>query len=317
MDTLRRLSDVLYAPCHKDEDAALIKKKVQDIYSVNYESDNDFINYGYYDKTLEKEFKGLDIDLPKYCNHQNISSPMLIYYLIKPFVNKNQHFNRVLDIGCGNGMGLKLMSELLNVKKCIGLDITPEKINHAAKNTLVEDNIICMQADAEKIPLKDNQIDIVTNVESSHLYPQIEHFFSEVFRVLCVDGYFSYTDFDTDIKDQKNKFSQFLEKNKSIRLIKKENITKKVQAAVFQNMVLNEAVFCKRYFDLFEGDEERFNCEIPNILSGWGALFLPKMKQCLSMFYLKNKIMRDTFKTAIRTKLDWKPSYFYYLVQKK
>jgi SAM-dependent methyltransferase len=44
------------------------------------------------------------------------------------------------------------------------------------------------------LPFGDASFDVVTNIESSHSYPNINTFYAEVFRVLTPGGYFLYTD---------------------------------------------------------------------------------------------------------------------------
>jgi SAM-dependent methyltransferase len=47
---------------------------------------------------------------------------------------------------------------------------------------------------AMALPVADASFDVVTNVESSHCYPDIEAFYREVARVLRPGGIFLYTD---------------------------------------------------------------------------------------------------------------------------
>ena len=52
-----------------------------------------------------------------------------------------------------------------------------------------------VQADAENLPFDDASFDVVINVESSHCYPHIDRFLSEVRRVLAPGGCFGIVDF--------------------------------------------------------------------------------------------------------------------------
>ena len=49
-------------------------------------------------------------------------------------------------------------------------------------------------SDAEHLPVEDRSFDVVTNVESSHTYPNLRAFYVEVARVLRNGGLFLYTD---------------------------------------------------------------------------------------------------------------------------
>jgi phthiocerol/phenolphthiocerol synthesis type-I polyketide synthase E len=48
--------------------------------------------------------------------------------------------------------------------------------------------------DSENLPFKNRSFEIVTNLESSHTYPNLRAFFAEVSRVLKKKGKFLYTD---------------------------------------------------------------------------------------------------------------------------
>jgi ubiquinone/menaquinone biosynthesis C-methylase UbiE len=50
------------------------------------------------------------------------------------------------------------------------------------------------EGDAENLPFPEESFDVVTNVESSHSYPNIHRFYAEAHRVLRPGGYFLYTD---------------------------------------------------------------------------------------------------------------------------
>ena len=55
------------------------------------------------------------------------------------------------------------------------------------------ENLI-IQGSAENLPLPTASIDLVVNIESSHLYESTPNFFKEVHRVLRPGGYFCWAD---------------------------------------------------------------------------------------------------------------------------
>lgn len=57
-----------------------------------------------------------------------------------------------------------------------------------------EKNKDIIQGNAEHLPFPARSFDIVLNVESSHLYTNINKFLEEVYRVLKPDGYFCWAD---------------------------------------------------------------------------------------------------------------------------
>ena len=93
---------------------------------------------------------------------------------------------KILDVGCGEGTHLaKVLVNLKNSGKFtsenitgIGLDISKEGIQIASKNY---HHIVWCVADLARIPIKDNQIDIIFNILSPSNY-------SEFKRVLVNNG---------------------------------------------------------------------------------------------------------------------------------
>ena len=100
---------------------------------------------------------------------------------------------RVLDVGCGRGGTIHTLKTFFAPATLTGLDLSTtavefdRKAHRDARTTFHE-------GDAEHLPFADGAFDVVTNVESSHSYPNIHRFYSEVHRVLAPDGRFLYTD---------------------------------------------------------------------------------------------------------------------------
>jgi len=100
---------------------------------------------------------------------------------------------RVLDVGCGRG-GMIFALDYFFSPKCLqGVDLSPSAVSFCRK-TQEKPTIAFREGDAENLPFADGSFDVVTNVESSHSYPSIHKFYSEVARVLVPGGYFLYTD---------------------------------------------------------------------------------------------------------------------------
>ena len=96
-------------------------------------------------------------------------------------------FERILDVGCGDGNFTKLMARACKAKEVYGIDISEEALRIAMKN-----GIICrkIDVDEEDFPFEDNFFDAVTALELiEHLYDP-DHFLDEVRRVLKLGGIF-------------------------------------------------------------------------------------------------------------------------------
>jgi phthiocerol/phenolphthiocerol synthesis type-I polyketide synthase E len=97
-----------------------------------------------------------------------------------------------LDIGCGRGGTAVLLADQFGAQ-VTGVDLSPEAVAFC-RETHAAPNVSFMVGDAEHLPFEGDSFDAVTNVESSHTYPDMRAFLSEVRRVLRSGGWFLHTD---------------------------------------------------------------------------------------------------------------------------
>lgn len=144
-----------------------------------------FLNYGYVTND-QPEYSA--VRLPE--QYINKNSVKLVLELIGdcPVDGK-----RALDVGCGRGGTIHVFNTFFKLASLTGLDLSTTAIQFC-KQTHKGRHISFHEGDAEHLPFDDGSFDIVTNVESSHSYPHIHCFYSEVQRVLTPGGYFLYTD---------------------------------------------------------------------------------------------------------------------------
>jgi SAM-dependent methyltransferase len=103
----------------------------------------------------------------------------------------------IVEIGCGRGGGLAYCSKIASPASSIGIDIDRGAVDFANGFYNIR-NLSFMTGDAHNIPLADNSCDVLFSVESSHRYPGMDIFLSEVNRVLRPGGHFLFTDFRYD-----------------------------------------------------------------------------------------------------------------------
>lgn len=144
-----------------------------------------FLNYGYVPNFSPQHSR---VELPDHFINKN--SVRLVLELIGD-CDLNQQ--RILDVGCGRGGTVFVIKQFFNPQSVQGIDLSSNAIASCRKNHHY-DNVRFDEGDAEHLPFKDEQFDVVTNVESSHSYPNVHAFYGEVFRVLRPGGCFLYTD---------------------------------------------------------------------------------------------------------------------------
>lgn len=171
-----------------------LKEKARNFYElINRELDSKlfgtysiFLNYGYVsDGSLEFS----KIDLPK--NSLGRNSVKLILEVIGDCDISD---STVLDIGCGRGGNAHTIQKYFPVKEVTGLDLSGKAISFCLENYKTEPHLHFLQGDAENLPFEEGAFDVITNIESSHCYPNLFTFYAEVCRVLRPGGYFLYTD---------------------------------------------------------------------------------------------------------------------------
>ncbi|MFK3789071.1 class I SAM-dependent methyltransferase [Pseudomonas piscis] len=142
-----------------------------------------FLNYGYLAR--DSDFDWIDDrDLEQKC------SANLIRTLLG---NIDLRGKKVLEVGSGRGGNCSYLARYTGAVSVTGMDFCPAHIElcnrvHALPGlTFVEGN-------AMALPFADKQFDVVINIESSHCYPDLDTFGTQVRRVLKDDGWFLYAD---------------------------------------------------------------------------------------------------------------------------
>jgi SAM-dependent methyltransferase len=102
----------------------------------------------------------------------------------------------VLEVGCGRGGGAVFVSNTFKPRSMTGLDFSVQGVAQC-HTTWPSSSVQFHVGDAQELPYRTAQFDVVLNVESSHCYPQIGRFLQEAYRVLKPGGYLLYCDIST------------------------------------------------------------------------------------------------------------------------
>lgn len=142
-----------------------------------------FLNYGYISLGEGDEAQ---FEVPAEVFNRN--SVRLAFELIG---STQLNDRKVLDVGCGRGGTVALLSDTF-AAHATGVDLSPEAI--AFCRSTHGNGTRFEVGDAEHLPFEDGSFEVVTNMESSHTYPNLRAFYTEVRRVLAKGGVFLYTD---------------------------------------------------------------------------------------------------------------------------
>lgn len=150
---------------------------------VDKNADVLFMNYGYEDP---------DEVIPMDLSDEPNRYPIQLYHRLTRNVDlKNKN---ILEIGSGRGGGLAYISKRFLPSSAIGIDLDYQAVSFS-NSYHSHDSLSFRQGDAQCLELDNDTFDAVINVESSHRYPDMNSFLSEVYRILKPNGYFLFTDF--------------------------------------------------------------------------------------------------------------------------
>jgi len=210
-----------------------------------------YMNHGYY---------------PPYANlngyHKAFKHQASLYLSL--FDNITTKNKKLLEVGCGRGGGIDLLSNQFDFQNVEACDLNRLNINHCMEYSK---SVRFKISNAEHLEYGDDQFDIVLSVESSHCYNHLEKFYAEVRRVLKKEGVFLYTDIFIPTSNGKLRLVQSKISdieyvlNKFFKKVKKEDITNHVAKAC-------------------EKDVENFDKILPDgETKNWSIDLAKKMKQ--------------------------------------
>ncbi|RAW00915.1 class I SAM-dependent methyltransferase [Pseudochryseolinea flava] len=175
-----------------------------------------FMNYGYVPNNSEPP-----LNLP--ADHQTKQRlPLQMYHYLA--LKKELKGKQVLEVGSGRGGGAKHLASYFQPASYVGMDLAQNAVDLANRLHVVP-NLKFIQGSAESIPVADNSVDVVMNVESCHAYGLPEKFLQEVKRVLKPGGYLLMVDFRSD--NNMPVFQQQIGRS-GLRLLEEEDISDNV-----------------------------------------------------------------------------------------
>lgn len=130
----------------------------------------------------------------------------------------------ICEVGSGRGGGLAYVHKHFKPKNTCGLDLNLRAVKFCNRY-YASDGLRFVLGDAHKLPFKDDEFDVMINVESSHRYARFDTFLSEIYRCLKPGGHFLFTDFRHDYELEA---ALVHIDNSDLKLIHHEGITENV-----------------------------------------------------------------------------------------
>ncbi len=104
---------------------------------------------------------------------------------------KDINYNKLLDVGCGTGYLLNLLSDKKEAEYH-GLDLSEGMLKQARAKNIRGTTLVKGRSD--ELPYEDNYFDVVTCIQSFHHYPDSDKAMQEVYRVLKPGGIYILSD---------------------------------------------------------------------------------------------------------------------------
>jgi SAM-dependent methyltransferase len=114
-------------------------------------------------------------------DHLPIALPMLAKMALQTDEN-------LLDVGCGAGWLVRLISREVTEGRIVGMDISDEMVRHARRVCADVENALFVVGASEEIPWEPNFFTRAVSVESSYYWPDPARGLREIFRVLQEGG---------------------------------------------------------------------------------------------------------------------------------
>jgi SAM-dependent methyltransferase len=150
-----------------------------------YADDATFFNYGF---LPDERPRAARIELPAHWPNRNRIDLVLELIGACDLADLD-----ILDVGCGRGGTILTIDRFFTAGEIWGLDLSPSAVAFCRRR-IQNPEIHFVNGESERLPFIDGFFDVVVNVESSCLYPDIYAFYREVARVLGPGGRFLYTD---------------------------------------------------------------------------------------------------------------------------
>jgi ubiquinone/menaquinone biosynthesis C-methylase UbiE len=106
--------------------------------------------------------------------------------------------DNILEIGCGQGVGARIIFDVLSPDKYVGIDLDPRMIRRANKRAADLPNARFAEGDVSGLEFPDASFDLVVDFGILHHVPNWRSALAEIHRVLNIGGEFLFEDLPTE-----------------------------------------------------------------------------------------------------------------------
>jgi len=100
----------------------------------------------------------------------------------------NGRTDTILEIGCGQGTGAKIIYDLFSPQEYVGVDLDPKMVERARRKQRGLKNAQFLQGDAAKLPFADGSFDLAIDFGIIHHIPNWRDALAELHRTLRTNG---------------------------------------------------------------------------------------------------------------------------------
>lgn len=100
----------------------------------------------------------------------------------------NGRSGTILEIGCGQGVGARIICDLFSPRAYVGIDLDPKMIERARKREHGLENAVFLQGDAANLPFTDSTFDLAIDFGIIHHIPNWRAALAELHRTLKTNG---------------------------------------------------------------------------------------------------------------------------------
>ena len=100
----------------------------------------------------------------------------------------NGRTDTILEIGCGQGAGARIIYDLFSPQKYVGIDLDSKMVERAKKKEQGLENALFLQGDAAQLPFVDGTFDLAVDFGIIHHIPNWREALAEIYRALNANG---------------------------------------------------------------------------------------------------------------------------------